>query len=98
MGRWGPATRCARRRAGRAALFVLLIGVGFQPLGAAGQVRCEIAAGRIVSAEGEISIGGPAAGLVQPVAAGAEIGLCPEIRFSWARGAEPPSASRAPVR
>ena len=77
MGRWGPATRCGRRRAERAALFVLLIGVGFQPLGAAGQVRCEIAAGRIVSAEGEILIGGPAAGLVQPVAAGAEIGLCP---------------------
>ena len=77
MGRWGPAMRCARRRAGRAALFVMLIGVGFQPLGAAGQVRCEIAAGRIVSAEGEISIGGPAGGLVQSAAAGAEIGLCP---------------------
>jgi Flp pilus assembly protein TadD len=56
---------------------VLLIGVGFWPLGAAGQIRCEVAAGKIVSAEGEISIGGPAGGLVQSVAAGAEIGLCP---------------------
>jgi Flp pilus assembly protein TadD len=71
---------------------VLLIGVGFQPLGAAGQVRCEIAAGRIVSAEGEILIGGPAAGMVQPVAAGAEIGLCPgDTVFVGAR-------SRAAVR
>jgi Flp pilus assembly protein TadD len=58
-------------------LFVLLICVGFRPLGAEGQIRCEIAAGRIVSAEGEISIGGPAAGMVQPIAAGSEIGLCP---------------------
>jgi Flp pilus assembly protein TadD len=71
---------------------VLLIGAGFQPLGAAGQVRCEIAAGRLVSAEGEILIGGPSGGLVQPVAAGTETGLCPgDTVFVGAR-------SRAAVR
>src|SRR5262249_27662446 len=70
---WWPAKRCAEK----AALFTLLIGVGFQPFGAAGQTRCDVAAGRIVSAEGEVTVAGPAGALLQPVAAGAEVGLCP---------------------
>jgi FecR-like protein len=71
------AQRCARRRAGKAAWFALLIGVGLQPLGAAGQTRCEIAAASIVSAEGEVSVVGGIGGLVQPVAAGAVKQVCP---------------------
>src|SRR4051812_1402519 len=54
-----------------------MIGVLFHPLSAAAQTPCEVAAGSIVSAEGEISILGRAGGLLQPVAAGAEARLCP---------------------
>ena len=65
------------KRANVIAFFVLMIGVLFHPLSAAGQTRCAVAAGSIVSAEGEIAILGRAGGLLQPVTAGAETRLCP---------------------
>ena len=58
------------------AAFGLLLGLCIGPLNASAQIRCEVAAGSIVSAEGEISLLG-AAGSIQTVAAGAETRLCP---------------------
>jgi hypothetical protein len=58
------------------AVFGLLVGLCFEPLHATAQTRCEVAAGSIVSAEGEISLLG-AAGSIQFVAAGADTRLCP---------------------
>jgi Flp pilus assembly protein TadD len=58
------------------AAFGLLVALCFEPLDATAQIRCEIAAGSIVSTEGEISLLG-AAGAVQLVAAGADTRLCP---------------------
>ncbi len=75
---WCPAQHCERRRLELAALSVLLlVVVDFLPLRAAGQTRCEIAVARIVSAEGEVSVSGTAAGSIRPVAAEAEARLCP---------------------
>jgi predicted Zn-dependent protease len=54
----------------------LLAALCFEPLHATAQTRCEVAAGSIVSAEGEISLLG-AAGSIQLVAAGADTRLCP---------------------
>jgi Flp pilus assembly protein TadD len=70
--RWWPA----QGRARKTAVFWLLVGCCFEPPGAAAQPRCE-AAGTIVSAEGEISVIGPAGSLVQPVAARTETRVCP---------------------
>jgi Flp pilus assembly protein TadD len=58
------------------AAFGLLVGLCIGPLSASAQIRCEVAAGSIVSAEGEISLVG-AAGSIQTVAAGADTRLCP---------------------
>jgi len=58
------------------AAFGLLLGLSMGPLNASAQIRCEVAAGSIVSAEGEISLVG-AAGSIQSVAAGADTRLCP---------------------
>jgi predicted Zn-dependent protease len=58
------------------AAFGLLVWLCFEPLHATAQTRCEVAAGSIVSAEGEISLLG-AAGSIQLVAAGADTRLCP---------------------
>jgi Flp pilus assembly protein TadD len=60
----------------QSAAFGLLVGLCFEPLHATAQTRCEVAAGSIVSAEGEISLLG-AAGSIQFVAAGADTRLCP---------------------
>ncbi|MGC2199341.1 MAG: FecR domain-containing protein, partial [Stellaceae bacterium] len=73
----GPAMRRAPKRADLAAFFAVMICVCLHPLGAAGQSRCEIPAGSIVSAEGEISLLGPAGGPIQAIASGAETRLCP---------------------
>jgi Flp pilus assembly protein TadD len=70
--RWWPA----QGRARKTAVFWLLVGCCFEPPGAAAQPRCE-AAGTIVSAEGEISVIGPAGSSVQPVAARTETRVCP---------------------
>jgi tetratricopeptide (TPR) repeat protein len=75
--RMWPAQRRRRGSAMRTAVFWLLVGACFQPLGAASQTRCEVGAGTIVSAEGEVSTVGPAGGSVQSVAARAETRLCP---------------------
>jgi tetratricopeptide (TPR) repeat protein len=69
--------RRAPRRAEPIAPLALIICITLHPLGAAAQPRCEVAAGSIVSAEGEISILGQAGGLLQSVAAGTEPRLCP---------------------
>jgi predicted Zn-dependent protease len=58
------------------AAFGLLVGLCIGPLSASAQIRCEVAAGSIVSAEGEISLVG-AAGSIKTVAAGADTRLCP---------------------
>jgi Flp pilus assembly protein TadD len=58
------------------AAFGLLLGLCIEPLNATAQTRCEVAAGSIVSAEGEISLLG-AAGSIQFVAAGTDTRLCP---------------------
>jgi Flp pilus assembly protein TadD len=55
---------------------VLLIAVAFQPYAARGQTRCEIVAARIVSAEGDVSIIGPAEGSVQRVSTGESSDVC----------------------
>jgi hypothetical protein len=81
----------------QSAAFGLLVGLCFEPLHATTQTRCEVAAGSIVSAEGEISLLG-AAGSIQFVAAGAERAFAPGRLSSSARGAEPPFASKIPVR
>jgi Flp pilus assembly protein TadD len=57
-------------------LLVLLIALVFQPYTARGQTRCKIVAARIVSAEGEVSITGPAGESVQPVSAGESRDVC----------------------
>jgi Flp pilus assembly protein TadD len=56
---------------------MLLICAAFLPLGAAAQTGCEIAAGRIVSAEGEVFVIGPVGGSIQPVVAGELTQVCP---------------------
>jgi len=55
----------------------LFVALCFEPLGAAAQTRCEAAAGTIVSAEGEVSVLGPAGASIQTVAAGRVTRLCP---------------------
>ena len=72
MVSWWAAKRCA----GRAASFALLLILALNPLAAAGQTRCETAAARIVSAEGDVSIIGPVRGAVQPVSAGELSEVC----------------------
>jgi tetratricopeptide (TPR) repeat protein len=59
------------------AAFGLLVTLCFEPLDATAQIRCEVAAGSIVSAEGEISLLGAAGSTIQSVAAGADTRLCP---------------------
>jgi predicted Zn-dependent protease len=58
------------------AAFGLLVWLCLEPLDATAQIRCEVAAGSLVSTEGEISLLG-AAGAVQLVAAGVDTRLCP---------------------
>jgi tetratricopeptide (TPR) repeat protein len=74
--RWWPAKH-SLGRADRAVFFALLIGIVFRALDATGQTRCDIPAGRIVSVEGELSVIGSLAGSPRPIAAGAEMRLCP---------------------
>ena len=76
LARWWAAKHCGRKGAGRAASFALLLVLTLQPLAAAGQTRCETAAARIVSAEGEVSIIGPVGAAVQAVWAGEVSDVC----------------------
>ena len=74
---WRLAMRGTRECTGRNAAFVLLICVLFRPLDAAGQTGCEVAAGSLVSIEGEISILRVPGRSIEAVSAGADIRLCP---------------------
>jgi Flp pilus assembly protein TadD len=71
--RWWPAGV----RAGKIAVFCLLVGFCFQPVVGSAQTGCEVATATIVSAEGEISVTSPEGGSLQAVAARAETRLCP---------------------
>jgi tetratricopeptide (TPR) repeat protein len=75
--RWWPVKGRTQRRTIKTAVLWLFVGFCFQPLGATAQNRCEAAAGSIVSAEGEVSLLGPAGASIQTVAAGTETRLCP---------------------
>jgi len=83
----------------KTAVFWLLVVFCFLSLDAAAQTRCEVAAGSIVSAEGEIQSSVRRVVLVQSVAARTETRLCPGEELSWwAREAERPFASEKPDR
>src|SRR2546423_14535301 len=62
------------RHADLLGIFVLLICVLFHPSDAAGQIRCQIPVGNLVSVEGEVSV---AAAAVISVAAALDTRVCP---------------------
>ena len=75
--RWWLVMRTPSGCAGRSVFFGLIICVCLRPLGAAGQTRCEVSAGSLVSVEGEVSILQTPGGAIAAISAGANTRLCP---------------------